>query len=31
MLMVAGITEGVDPLESLIKKMCRKIGGHKNE
>jgi NTP pyrophosphatase (non-canonical NTP hydrolase) len=31
MLMIAGINENVDPLEALINKMCKKIGGHKNE
>lgn len=31
MVMVAGIVEGVDPLEALINKMCKKIGGHRNE
>jgi hypothetical protein len=31
MLMVAGITEGVDPLSALINKMCEKMRDCKNE
>jgi NTP pyrophosphatase (non-canonical NTP hydrolase) len=31
MIMVAGIVEGIDPLNALINKMYKKIGGHKDE
>lgn len=31
MVMVAGIVEGIDPLQALISKMCRKIGECKDE